>query len=160
DGWWQRIGTTGPVPSPYAFLQTRQGLQAIDPLRGDVVWSRNDVTTLAELFGDEKHVYLVEVRSDRSYGGTRAFRAHGGGAVNVPDFAALYRGPNIYNTGLLPGPGPKRVSVAGRHLLILEGEPRTGLTLRLYDAHTGKDAWKKQYPAKSHWVRTDLPGLT
>ena len=48
---------------------------ALDPLTGKTLWVRNDVSARGRLFGDERHIYLVELNNDNTASTTRAFRA-------------------------------------------------------------------------------------
>jgi outer membrane protein assembly factor BamB/tetratricopeptide (TPR) repeat protein len=147
DGWSQKLGPSGPAEAPCLCVQTRQGLMALDPVRGHVLWTRADVLGQIEAFGESTRCYLVELRGDGSHGGTRALRTVDGAAVPVPEFVTPYSLPS-------------RVSVLGRHLLLADRDDQERLTLRLYDVETGIDAWEQQYPAKSLVVQTEVPGLS
>src|SRR5262249_17319217 len=74
----------------------------------------------------------------------RAVRAHDGAPVSVPDFAALYQ---------------RKLALVGRNLLLRENESAGGMSLRLYDALTGKDLWKKSFAANSVDIKSDDPNL-
>ena len=144
DGWIQKLGQTFPVHASYVCLHTRDGLLALDPLSGRTLWTRSDVSNRTQVFGDEEHIYLVELGADNSTpSATRAFRACDGVSVRVPDFTALYQ---------------KKLRVLGGTLLLSDPEGR-GLTLRLYDIQTGKDLWKKTFPASSVMMQTEDPRL-
>jgi hypothetical protein len=143
DGYSQKVGKTGPTEASYVCLNTREGLVALDPLRGTVLWTKGDVPLKTQLFGDDQHVYLVEVRADGSIGAGRALRAHDGVSVNVPEFGPLYQ---------------RRLRIVGRHLLLSDPDAR-GVTLRLYDVHTGKDVWKKTFTANAVVLRSEDPEL-
>src|SRR5207247_991855 len=52
DGWMQRIGPAGPTEASYVCLQTRNGLIALDPIRGSVLWTKPSVSPRAQVFGD------------------------------------------------------------------------------------------------------------
>jgi outer membrane protein assembly factor BamB len=131
NGTYMTIGQGGPVASTYVCVQTRDGLSALDPLTGNILWTRADVPTRCRLFGDEQHIYLVETDNNGSAVNTRAFRAQDGASESVPDFAALFQ---------------KRVRIIGRELLVADRHPGNDLDLRLYDVQTGKDLWKEHYP--------------
>jgi outer membrane protein assembly factor BamB len=143
DGYQQKLGQMGPVGASYVCLQTRDGLLAIDPVTGRTLWTRSDVSTRSQLFGDDDYVYLVEVGADGTTGGSRAFRASDGVSVKVPDFAGLYQ---------------KRVRTIGRNILLSE-EGKT-LTLRLYDVHEGKDVWKREFKSGTVVLKSDDPRFT
>ena len=44
DGFRQKVGRSGPVEASYVCLQTRQGLVALDPLKGTTLWTRTDLS--------------------------------------------------------------------------------------------------------------------
>ncbi len=144
DNYYTTLGQAGPVAASYVCLQTKQGLIALDPLTGRTLWERGDVPSRCRVFGDDAHVYLVEMDTAGAPTGTRAFRAHDGAAVVVPNFAAAYK---------------NRQRVIGRTLLTSETSPATGLTLKLHDVHTGKDLWSKSYPAGSVLLRSEEADL-
>jgi outer membrane protein assembly factor BamB len=144
DGHYQRLGQAVPVDASCVCLLTRDGLTALDPLKGSVLWTRTDVSLRTQVFADAQHVYLVETGPDGAPAAGRALRARDGVAVEVPDFAPAYA---------------HRLRVMGRRLLVGEDDPRKGLALRLYDIPTGKDVWKKSFPAGAMLLQTEEPDL-
>src|SRR5262249_17111980 len=40
DGYLQKIGQLGPVQPTYVCMQTSQGLIALDPLKGSILWTK------------------------------------------------------------------------------------------------------------------------
>jgi outer membrane protein assembly factor BamB len=135
----RKIGMIGNLEASYICIQTQKGLVALDPLRGAELWTKSDVPPRTQIFGDEQHVYLVETRDGVVTGNARCLRASDGVRVEVPDFSNAYQ---------------NRVRILGRKLLVSE-TGRDGLTLRLYDVHTGKDLWKKKFAAQSVALRTE-----
>jgi outer membrane protein assembly factor BamB len=145
DGYTQRLGQTGPVTASYVCLNTRDGLMALDPLTGTTLWTKTDVPARTQLFGDDQYIYIVEMRSNNAAGTGRAVRAHDGVAVEVPDFGPLFQ---------------RRLRILGRHLLLSDSDPKTSeLTVRLYDVHTGKDAWKRTFKPGAVVMRSEIPEL-
>lgn len=144
DGYFKTLGQMGPVAPSYVCIQTAEGLTALEPLTGRPLWTRGDVPSRCRIFGDDAHVYLVELDNSGAPTATRAFRSHDGAAVAVPNFAAAYR---------------NRQRVLGRSLLTSENNPTAGLTLKLYDVHTGKDLWSKTYAPGSVLLRSEEPDL-
>jgi outer membrane protein assembly factor BamB/tetratricopeptide (TPR) repeat protein len=138
------IGQAGPVSANYVCLQTRDGLWALDPLTGKPLWTRNDVPMRCRLFGDDKHIYLVELDNNNNATNTRAFRAQDGASVVVPPFAALFQ---------------KRQRIIGRELLVADTLPTGGVDLRLYDVQTGKDLWKQHFRAGTIMIASEEPDL-
>ncbi|MBY0521794.1 MAG: PQQ-binding-like beta-propeller repeat protein [Gemmataceae bacterium] len=146
DGFTQRIGQTGPVEASYVCLQTRNGLVALDPAKGSVLWTKSGVSPRTHLFGDEEHIYLVDMNNDGSASsGAWAVRASDGVMVKVPDFTEAYQ---------------KKQRVLGRTILVKDEAAQGEVVLRLYDAHTGKDVWKKTFPANSIVLKPDEDYLT
>ncbi|HKI30713.1 MAG TPA: PQQ-binding-like beta-propeller repeat protein [Gemmataceae bacterium] len=146
DGTYMAIAQGGPVEATYVCVLTREGLEALDPLTGKTLWTRNDVSTRCRLFGDANHIYLVELNnaSPPVPSTTRAFRAQDGASVVVPNFAALYQ---------------KKLRIIGREMLVADTLPGGGLALRLYDVHTGKDLWSQNFPANTTVLHSQDPDL-
>ncbi len=144
DGTMTTVAQSGPVQSTYAAYQTREGLWVLDPLTGKVLWTRSDVSTRCRLFGDDRHIYLVELDNAGTATTTRAFRAQDGVSMPVPNFAALYQ---------------KRERIVGREMLVKDSAPGGGLALRLYDVQTGKDLWSQNFPANTLVLHSEDPDL-
>jgi outer membrane protein assembly factor BamB len=144
DGWIMRLGQTGPTDPSYVCLQTRDGLEALEPLSGRTLWKRANLTGRVQMFGDNEHVYVVEYDAANNVTGAKALRAHDGVAVTVPDFATLYR---------------NKLRVIGRNLLVSEVDAKGNVVLRLYDVQTGADLWKQTFPPKSIVLRSEDPDL-
>lgn len=144
DGYVQRIGQALPIEPGYVCLQTRDGLVAVDPISGKTLWTHNDVTTRARLFGDSDYVYVVDVNNDGTPTGTRVFRAHDGVTVKgLRDFAGVYN---------------QRVRVIGRKILASENA-KGKLVVRLYDILSGKDDWSKEFAPNSTLLRSEVNNL-
>jgi outer membrane protein assembly factor BamB len=133
-GWAQRLGQAVPLEGTAVCVQMKDGLAAIDPVSGRLLWVRSDVGPRSHIFGDDRHVFVVKVDEGNSTSGSMVLRAHDGVAVQgAPDFSGLYK---------------DRIRLVGRNLLVAADE-KDGKTLRLYDPLTGKDVWRQTYPAKS-----------
>lgn len=139
----EKIGQSGPFEPGYVCLVTRNGLVALDPVKGSILWTKSDVPAWTQVFGDGQHLYMVEVRPNGNVGASRAVRAHDGVAVDVPDFSDLYQ---------------KRLRILGRNLLLTETQPG-GVALRLYDVHTGKDLWKKVFAPNAIVMQSEDPDV-
>jgi outer membrane protein assembly factor BamB len=135
-----RLGLVGPVGRAGVFVQTRAGLAALDPLTGWQRWLRTDVPRSLEVFGDEQHLFAVDMEMNEALSGVPAVRSvHAVGTqdglrVGIPD--AL---PAVQND--------KRI--LGRCLLVQDPGPGEAVLLRLYDVLTGRDHWKQQFPKGS-----------
>jgi outer membrane protein assembly factor BamB len=143
DGFVQRLGHDLVRPARVCLL-TQDGLVALDPLTGETLWTRADVRSPGEVFGDDRHVYLAELNSEGNPVATRAFRAADGvTAPDVPEFGAAFR--------------QHRRLDGGR---ILAADNRDGkLGVRLYDVPTGKDVWEQECPAGSVVLQCEVPHL-
>jgi outer membrane protein assembly factor BamB/tetratricopeptide (TPR) repeat protein len=145
DGFAQRIGQTGSLESNVVCVQTKEALEALDPLTGKTLWQRTDVAPRASLFADDQHIFVVESATDGTPTASRVFRAADGVAVKAQGFASAYA---------------KRLHTFGHDLLISEPSPTGTLTLRLYDILEGKDLWSQTFPAKSVTLTSEDPSLT
>lgn len=144
DGWMQRLGEIGPLQGSVICLQMRDALTAIDPVTGRTLWSRSDVSSRSHVFGDQEHIYVVNIAEDGSPSGTRVYRAHDGVSVRVRDFSSDFK---------------TRIRVQGRNILTSELDAKNALTLRLYDILQGKDVWKQKYAMGSILLNSEDPRL-
>src|SRR5260370_26355945 len=118
------MGRTGPVEPSYVCLINRDGLMALDPVQGTTLWTKTDVNSHTQVFGDDQHVFLIDVNNGSAAAGTgRAIRAHDGAPVSGPDFAALFQ---------------RQLALVRRNFLLRENEPAGGMTLRASYVLTGK----------------------
>lgn len=143
DGRVQTIGQVGPVTASYVCLQTQDGLLALDPLRGEVLWRRGDFPEPAQVFGDSRLLYCVRLDGAGQAEATFAVRAADGSAAAVPDFTAAFK---------------VKQQIRGRQLVLadnVEGKTR----LRLFDPATGKDLWQHDFSAKAFVLHSEDPDL-
>jgi hypothetical protein len=110
-----------------------------------VLWEKTGVLPGTQVFGDDQHVYLINVATDSQGGTSSAVRALDGVPVSVPRFVEAFR---------------HKTRILGRNLLVQETDPENRVALHLYDVHTGQDLWKQTYPAKSTVLKTEDPLLT
>jgi outer membrane protein assembly factor BamB len=144
DGWVQRLGAPLALAPAVLCLQTRTGLVGFDPLTGQTLWAREDVTGNNDVFADDQAAFVVTLGPGERPQATRAFRLADGGAVRVPDFAGLYG---------------RRLRTLGRHLLLSDTDGSERVRLRLYDVRAGKDVWERAYPPKSFVLESASPEL-
>jgi outer membrane protein assembly factor BamB len=143
-------GHTEPIDSVRFFapnlvvLQSRNQLAALDPIRGTILWERNNVPATTRVLGDAGHLYLIDVRADGGIGRGTAIRARDGAAVEVPDFSEAFK---------------KQNRIVGRDLLIAEDGPKGEKTLRLYDVRAGKDRWKKEFSKEALVLDSEVPNV-
>ncbi len=138
------LGQIGPVTASYVCLRTHEGLVALDPVDGSVLWTKTDVSPYTYIFGDEEYVYLIDVRDSKAVGSGRALRGRDGAFVPVPDFA---------------GPFQQRQKTVDGRLLVLDKDSPTPV-LHFYDVLRGKDLWKKEMPAGAVLLAGEEPELT
>ena len=146
DGWTQRLGQTGPLEGAAVCLQMKDALTAVDPVSGRVLWTRSDVSSRSHIFGDDQHVFVVEMSQENKPAYTRVFRAYDGSSVRAPDFREAYE---------------DRIRLVGRDILTADKD-KDATTLRLYDPLTGKDLWKQAFAPKSYVLQAedgDLAGV-
>ena len=150
DGYTQQLGQTGPLEGAAVCLQMKDSLTALDPISGNTLWTRSDVSPRSRIFGDDQYIFVVEMSSDvKSVPvSTRVFRLYDGATVKAPDFHQLYN-------------ADRRIRLVGRDILVADKD-KDATTLRLYDPLTGKDVWKQAFAPKSYVLRTegdDLAGV-
>ncbi|MFL5341960.1 MAG: PQQ-binding-like beta-propeller repeat protein, partial [Gemmataceae bacterium] len=142
DGYKQRIGALGIFESSYVCVSTRDGLVAMDPLKGPngILWTK-EASSGVQLFGDDSYVFVVELNDNGTPSSVKAVRASDGVSVDIPDCREL----------LQPA---KKLRTLGRNILVFDDAAGGGKRLRLYDPLTGKDLWSKPFPAGSLPVRS------
>lgn len=134
------LGQLGPLGPSHVTLRTTGGLVALDPVRGDVLWTRSDVAVEAEVFGDDAQVYVVDARAGVA---SRALSTTDGTVVaGVPDFAKVYSHDARH---------------LGRRFLVLDNN--FPVRLRLYDIPTGKEVWQEEVPVNGLPLRSEDPHL-
>ncbi len=139
-----RIGQVGAVQASYVALVTQKGLVVLDPLRGTTLWSKSNIPSRTQVFGDDRHIFYVEVSDNGQTGTGRALRASDGERIDVADFGPQYA---------------SRLRLHGRQILAQEFAPQ-GFTLRLYDILLGKDLWRKTFEPQALALHADDPHLT
>jgi outer membrane protein assembly factor BamB len=140
----KKVGHLGTVQPSYVALTSSKGLVVLDPLRGNVMWTKPNISPSAEVFGDDQYLYLVEATDAGDLGVGRVLRASDGQPVaETKDFSYLYR---------------SRLRVLGGHLLAAD-KAGGQLTLRLYDVRAGKDLWSKTFDSSARVLATEDPYL-
>lgn len=146
DGWTQKVGQIGVIESAYVCLITRDGLVAVDPAKGNVLWTKSNVSARVQLMGDDNHVFVFESNAEGAVTSARAIRAGDGVEVQIQDSAQVFS--NL-----------KKSKTAGRRVLVLD-EKADKKTMRLYDLLTGKDNWSKEIEGNAVMLRCEDPNLT
>lgn len=120
------ISPLGPCLATGVFVQKHRELMCLDPLTGDVLWTRSDLPAGCELFGDEEFLFVVPPDGKEMF------------VVNAID------GQDVGKRPILPG--EQRWTSSGRRLLgWTGGDDRRNL--RLYDAWSNKVLFQQEFPA-------------
>ncbi len=133
------VGHVGEVQASYVALITSQGMIVNDPLRGNLMWKKPEISVNSRVFGDEQNIFVVDGLESSDTGVGRAFRAIDGVALQVPDFATVYQ---------------HRVRVSGNQILAFKNAAKDSV-LYLYDVLTGKEIWSKSFPVGSTVAKTE-----
>lgn len=128
DGYGQSVAPLGPTTSHYVCLPAGRSVTLVEPLSGQVLWQRQGMMPGAECFGDEELLFCVAPNSVEAL----VLRALDGRQVA---------------TRRVPPPG-QRMTALGRRLLIW-AEQGDGLEIKLIDAWTGQELWKRKLQAGS-----------
>jgi outer membrane protein assembly factor BamB len=143
QGMTEPLGQIGPVTASYVCVRTHEGLVAVDPVDGSVLWTKTDVSPHTFIFGDDEYVYLIDVRESKAVGSGRALRGRDGASVEVPDFASQFQ---------------RRQRIVDGRLLVLEKDAPAQV-LHLYELRSGQDLWKKNLSPDTVLLRTEDPEL-
>lgn len=117
----------GPVTAAGVVFQDQQRLQAVDPLSGETLWSRTDIPTGCELFGDDKFVLAADVDQGKLY------------VLNLSDGELIEERPLPETPWLL---------TAGRHIAQVfdsQGDSGPQTKLRITDGVTGEQRLEAVY---------------
>ncbi len=148
--WSFKLGRSMVLQPNYATVLTKDGMSTRDPRTGSVLWQRAGVAMKSMIFGDARHVFLVEPTANSST--TRVFRAVDGVQLpKVPDFGDMVMSRKEFT----------RLHIIGRTILVVESAGKDKpKVLRLYDCLEGKDVWSKEYPADSAALESIDPEVT
>ena len=132
------MGVIGPVTADACVYQDQRGLICCNPLTGKVVWSRTDVPTGSDLFGDHQYLFVAP----RTGGIAYVFRMTDGkrlDQVTIPRWkqrlATLGRQILRWReTTTTPGTSRQENS-----------RPEGGLELSCVDALSGDEAWHYEF---------------
>lgn len=145
DGFVQPLGRVAPIQPAGVCLTMHGKLAALDPLRGDTLWTLGLNDPLADLFADETHIYLVEGRSQGAPGIQRAVSLHGGVVRSL-------RGKSVNGEPL---------QTVGRYVLSPQQPVHGSAQAWLYDPLDGsKEVWSQPLGAGAFLARSEVPHLT
>ncbi|HEY3788948.1 MAG TPA: hypothetical protein VGL71_08840, partial [Urbifossiella sp.] len=147
DGTRQQIGGVSVIQPGYVCLLTRDGLEVTEPTSRKALWVRRNIADHVHIFGDGRFILMVELGPNMKPISTRMVRAVDGMSVDsAPDSGRLFAAAKSYK-------------IHGRDVLLHEADGAKQV-LRLYDASTGKDVWKKEFDAKAVLVKSLHPEWT
>ncbi len=146
DGWTQKVGQVGVIESTYVCMITRDGLVAVDPAKGTVLWTKSNVSARVQLMGDDNTVFVFESNPEGAVTSVRAIRAGDGVEVKIPDASGILS--NL-----------KQSKAVGRRVLVLD-ESGGKKSMHLYDLLTGKDDWSKEIEVNAVMLHCEDPNLT
>jgi tetratricopeptide (TPR) repeat protein len=126
------IGMLGPLTDRGVTFLRGRALICVDPIRGDVVWKRNDCEVGSELFGDEQALVTIPPNAST---------------------AQLYRTADGVKIRSASVPPPdRRWTLYGRQILTWTEKPGE-MVLRMYDPLTETDSWAHQFATGSKgWI--------
>jgi outer membrane protein assembly factor BamB len=137
EGFILTLGKAAVLQPGYCALLTRDGIEVVEPLDRRVLWTRKGIAERTQLYGDARYLVIVETGSDKKPVSAKLLRAVDGMPVEgSPDSGRVLATAKSY-------------TIMGRYALLMEGTADQPRMVRLYDLATGKDAWKKEYDAKS-----------
>jgi len=143
DPWRFRMGRSSILQAGYACVLTRDGLICMDPKTGTKLWTRANVASKSIIYGDARHIYLIETSSTGST--SRVLRASDGATLEgIKDFGSM-------------ATGTQNLETFGRQLLVKEAGEKGRLTIKLYDVIEGKAKWSREFPEGSYAFKSYEP---
>jgi outer membrane protein assembly factor BamB len=136
----------GPLSPDCVCVHMGSGLCGVDPIRGDLLWSRSDVGPDAQGFGDDDHLYLIETMPQGLNKEPQSQVQRGNRRIRLRDGHIETLATNFLDA-YLRDPGHPTL---GRRILNSYGND-----LALFDAGLGRNVWKKTFPEGRGWVRMD-----
>jgi outer membrane protein assembly factor BamB len=125
------VGRLGPVTPWGVVTQVQQQLRCVDPLSGELLWTRTDVPTSSELFGDDEFVLAANADEGLVY------------LINIADGQIVDRRELPSGQWLL---------TAGRNVAQLLDTPNSQgrrKTLRIVDVVSGAEKYVAEYDSST-----------
>ncbi|MCS7269536.1 MAG: PQQ-binding-like beta-propeller repeat protein, partial [Gemmataceae bacterium] len=137
------VGKAAVLQPSYVAVLTANGLEVFEPRSlSRRLWIRQDIKDRTQLYGDDRHLVLVEVNAQGRPQATRVLRAVDGAAVpQAPDLGATLA-------------GARSSTIVGTHALLTEGGGERPLVLRRLDLTSGKELWRSEHPAQGLPIRS------
>jgi outer membrane protein assembly factor BamB len=125
------VGSLGPVTPRGVVFQEDDELKCVDPLSGETLWSRTDLPSGCELFGDQEFVFAADVAGKEAY------------MVRIVDGQLLGKRALHHSDWLLTA--GRNVAQLGTHA---RGDSRV-LQLRVTDVASQETLFEAEYPSAS-----------
>lgn len=139
------IGRAAVLQPGYVAVLTRDGLRAFEPTTKRELWSRKGLPDRCHLYGDARHLVLVERGADTRPVGVKVLRAVDGQPVDgAPDLGKDLGRATSYR-------------VVGKDAVLAEPAKDGRRVLRRVDLTTGAETWRREFPAGSVPVRSADP---
>lgn len=119
------VGNTGPLTDNIACFQRQHSLVAVEPLSGDVVWTRTGVLPGSDIFGDEQFLFVT------------APGAHEALVLRTAD------GAEVGHRQVRPP--ERRLATLGHRIVVWEPSGASQLTLELLDVWESRVVWKHTF---------------
>ena len=132
DGGNYRLGSVSNLSPNGLCVHVQDELRCLDPSTGDILWSRSDVPSDCEIWGDDQHVFALR----RSEEVAKAYRLDDGAEVGK------YAVPNI----------SAWLQTRGRQILTWSAESNgneTAWKLHLFDPLKQERMWQREFPVRS-----------
>ncbi|MCE9568133.1 MAG: PQQ-binding-like beta-propeller repeat protein [Planctomycetes bacterium] len=148
EGFYLTFGRAAVLQAGYCALLTRDGIEVVEPLTRRVLWTRRNLPERTHLYGDARHLVVVETDASKKPISVKLLRAVDGMVVEgSPDSGRVLA-------------TAKSFQLLGRTALLTEGTGEQPRVLRLYDLATGKDVWRKDYESKAIPIKGLTPEWT
>jgi outer membrane protein assembly factor BamB len=132
------IGKNAVLQPSYAAVLTANGLEVYEPRSlNRRLWIRQDIKDRTQIYGDDRHLLLLEVNAQGRPQSLRVLRALDG--VVLTQSTDL--GPALANA--------RRYVLEGTHALLYEGDGDQPVVVRRLDLTSGKQIWRKEFPPRS-----------
>lgn len=123
------LGNTSPITSELIGFQRMRNLLAVDPLTGETVWTRHDVPSGCDLFGDEELLFAAPPGSTEAI----VFRAIDGEELGRRELPAA----------------EQRMLTRGRFVLHWQPPAKGKGRLRLFDPWKQAAVWTKEFDGQA-----------
>ncbi len=127
NGRW--VGVIGPITSLGCVFQDQRRLSCVDPITGELKWSRDDAPPGCDLFGDDRYVFATPKGSTR---------------------AVVYSTIDGRELGTAEAPPwTEQVTTRGRMVIRWSKNDDGGFALAAQEALTGQIAWRHDFEAQA-----------